>query len=180
MGDKKLRKLIITALMAAITMIATMIIKVPSVTGGYIHPGDSIVILSGIILGPVYGSLAAGIGSMLADIFSGYVSFSLATLIIKGLAALISSLIYINIARIHAKKNQQFRLIPLLLSGIFAGIVVTGGYLIFEAYLLGLGLATALTGVAFNLVQNVFGIILSILLLPVLLRVPMVKEMMGR
>lgn len=180
MGDKKLRKLIITALMAAMTMIATMIIKVPSVTGGYIHPGDSMVILSGIILGPVYGGLAAGIGSMLADVFSGYAGFALATLMIKGLAALISSLIYINLNRLLANKNQQLRLIPLLLSGFFAGIVVTGGYLFFEAYLLGLGLVTALTGVGFNIVQNVFGIILSIMLLPVLLKVPMVKELMGR
>lgn len=175
----KLRKLIITALMAALTMVATMSIKVPSLTGGYIHPGDSIVILSGIILGPVYGSLAAGIGSMLADVFSGYASFAVATLVIKGLAAFSSSLLYVSLNKVLSKKTYQYRLFPILISGIVTGVIVTGGYLIFEAYLLGLGLPTALTGVGFNLLQNVFGIILSIVLMPILLKVPTVKEMMG-
>ncbi len=176
----KLRKLIITALMTALTMVATMSIKIPSVTGGYIHPGDSIVILSGIILGPIYGGLAAGIGSMLADVFSGYASFALATLIIKGFAAFLSSLLYISISKVGNKKTYQFSLLPILISGIVTGFIVTGGYLIFEAYLLGLGLPTALTGVGFNLIQNVFGIILSIVLMPILLKVPTVKEIMGR
>ena len=50
-----------TALFAALACVATMSIRIPTPgTGGYIHPGDAIVILSGIILGPVYGMLAGG------------------------------------------------------------------------------------------------------------------------
>ncbi len=58
--------------MAALTCIATMIIHIPTPGLGYIHFGDGMVLLSGILLGPLYGSLSAGIGSMLADVFSGY------------------------------------------------------------------------------------------------------------
>ena len=44
-----------------------MSIRIPTPgTGGYIHPGDAIVILSGVILGPAYGFLAAGIGSCMS------------------------------------------------------------------------------------------------------------------
>ena len=44
-----------TALFAALACVATMSIRIPTPgTGGYIHPGDAIVILAGIILGPVY------------------------------------------------------------------------------------------------------------------------------
>ncbi len=39
-------------LLAAFTCIATMIIKIPTPTFGYIHLGDGLVLLCGIILGP--------------------------------------------------------------------------------------------------------------------------------
>ena len=69
----KTRIIILAALMAALTCIGTMIIKVPTPTNGYIHPGDGFVLLSGLLLGPIYGSLAAGIGSALSDLITGYV-----------------------------------------------------------------------------------------------------------
>ena len=44
-------KIIMTALFAALACVATMSIRIPTPgTGGYIHPGDAIVILAGIIL----------------------------------------------------------------------------------------------------------------------------------
>ena len=59
------------ALMAAMACVATMVIKIPiPATGGYINLGDCIVLLSGIILGPVYGGIAAGLGSALADLLA--------------------------------------------------------------------------------------------------------------
>ena len=74
--NMKTKKLIFAALFAALTCVATMIIKVPTPTMGYIHPGDSIVLLSGFLLGPLYGGLAAGIGSMFSDLFGGYFSYA--------------------------------------------------------------------------------------------------------
>ena len=77
-----------TALFAALACVATMSIRIPTPgTGGYIHPGDAIVILAGIILGPVYGMLAGGIGSALSDLIGGYFVYVPITLVIKGLVA---------------------------------------------------------------------------------------------
>ena len=57
----KTLKLVIAALMASMACVATMVIKIPiPATGGYINLGDSIVLLSGVVLGPLYGGLAAG------------------------------------------------------------------------------------------------------------------------
>ena len=54
--NNNLKKLILAALFAALSCVATMSIRIPTPgTSGYIHPGDAIVILSGIILGPVWG-----------------------------------------------------------------------------------------------------------------------------
>ena len=67
--NSKLKKIVMAALLAAFACVATMSIRIPTPgTGGYIHPGDAIVILSGVILGPVWGLLAAGIGSAMADL----------------------------------------------------------------------------------------------------------------
>ena len=93
--NSNLKKIIMTALFAALACVATMSIRIPTPgTGGYIHPGDAIVILAGIILGPVYGMLAGGIGSALSDLIGGYFVYVPITLVIKGLVALVSGLIY--------------------------------------------------------------------------------------
>jgi uncharacterized membrane protein len=150
-------------------------IAVPSPVGGYIHPGDGFVILSGIILGPFFGGLAAGIGSMLADLILGYSAYAVATFLIKCLAAIIA---YFVFTFFH--KNKAWKIAPTIFAAVSGGILVTLGYFIFEAMLLGLGFATAFINVPFNLIQNCFGIIVSILLFPLLLKVPQIRGIMDR
>ncbi len=162
--NKNLRIYVTAALMAALTCVATMAIKFPTPTG-YIHPGDAFVLLSGVILGPIYGPLAAGIGSMIADLLAGYPQYAAATLIIKALAALIPALIY-----------KKGKIITIILSGIIGELVVTSGYFIFENFLYDFG--SALKSVPLNLVQNALGVILATLLFPILRKVPQIKELM--
>lgn len=164
MNTKQLKKFITAALLAALTCFSTYIISFPSPTG-YIHPGDSLVILSGIILGPLYGGLSAGIGSMLADVLAGFPQYILPTLIIKALTAIICSYVY------RALKRKFYSII---VAGILAGIFVTLGYFTVEYFMY--GFAGALSGLPLNGVQNIFGIILSTMLYPLLLRVPQIKE----
>ena len=74
--NSNLKKIVMTALFAALACVATMSIRIPTPgTGGYIHPGDAVVILAGIILGPAYGLLAGGVGSAMADLLGGYFGF---------------------------------------------------------------------------------------------------------
>lgn len=87
--NNNLKKLILAALFAALSCVATMSIRIPTPgTSGYIHPGDAIVILSGVILGPVWGFLAGGIGFALSDLIGGYFIYVPITFVIKGLVAL--------------------------------------------------------------------------------------------
>jgi uncharacterized membrane protein len=166
MNNYQLRKFITGALMAALTCFATYVIRVPSPTG-YIHPGDSFVILSGVILGPIYGALSAGIGSMLADLLAGYPQYAIATFIIKALTAVVCSMVY---------RRMKRKLYSVLIAGIWGGLIVTLGYFAVEYFMYGPG--GALSGVPLNGVQNLFGIILSTLLYPLLCRVPQIKELM--
>jgi ECF transporter S component (folate family) len=169
--------MVMTALMAAMTCIATMIIQVPSPMNGYVHLGDGLVLLAGIILGPLYGGAAAGIGSMLADLLSGYPHYAVATLIIKALAAIFGGIVY-HTAKQQIKNNNLYFL-PIVFAGVIGGIIVTTGYFLFAYSFLGEGLAAA-SSIPGNIVQNVFGIITSTVLMPILSRTPFVKELIAK
>ena len=76
--------------MTAFVFITTSVIKIPiPFTNGYIHAGDTAIFLGGILLGPVHGAVAAGIGSAMADLLGGYAHWALPTLLIKGLMGFI-------------------------------------------------------------------------------------------
>ena len=137
---------------------------------GYIHPGDSIVLLSGFLLGPLYGGLAAGIGSMFSDLFGGYFSYAPATFVIKMLTAVFASLVYRaftkKLSEVSGGKQAAFTAI----SGVIGEAFMVFGYFVFEIFLMALaagdgfsstslaaGLASSASGVPFNIVQGLFG-----------------------
>ncbi len=56
----------------------TMFPQIPTpATNGYVHLGDSLVLVSAWALGPVYGPLAAGIGSALRIFFQAMLTICL-------------------------------------------------------------------------------------------------------
>lgn len=155
MKDQKIRKLIFSAMLAALVTVATMLVKIPSPTNGYVNLGDCFVLLAGWLLGPWYGAASAGIGSMLTDLLSGYPYYAPASFLIKGLDAMLASLLY------TALKPRR---IALPLSGIAGELFMTAGYFGYTALLLGRGLTAALS-IPGNLVQGGVGIIVAILLM---------------
>ena len=70
MKTSPIYKLVLTALLAAMACVATMVIRVPTVAG-YTNLGDCVCLLAGLVLGPWYGFAAAGVGSGLAIKFGG-------------------------------------------------------------------------------------------------------------
>lgn len=151
MKDKTLRKLVFAALFAALSCVATMVIKIPTPTGGYIHAGDAVVLLSAFLLGPWWGAAAAGLGSCLADILSGYALYAPGTFAVKFLVALVAGLLLGS----SFIKNSLARS---LFAGIVGEIIMVLGYLAYEALVLGYG-AAAVGGVPMNLIQGAFGVV---------------------
>ena len=160
--NSKTRKIVLAAMFAALCCVATMIIKIPSPLKGYLNLGDCIVLLSGFMLSPVYGFLAAGIGSALADIFSGYVIYAPATFIIKGIMALIA---YYGVKLLHKKIGTTPARI---ISGIVAEIVMVLGYFVFEGFMY--GFVPSAVNIPANAVQGVAGLILGVILIKVFKR----------
>ena len=151
------KKIVMSAMLAALCCVATMIIKIPSPFKGYINLGDCVVLLSGWMLPYGYGFAAAGIGSALADVFLGYTVYAPATFVIKGLMAIIAGLCY---------KKMQGRLggtPSRITGGIIAEIFMVLGYFVFEGFLYN-GFGAVAVNIPVNAVQGAVGLILGLIL----------------
>lgn len=148
------KKIVQTAVLAALACAATMVLPIPSPTGGYMNPGDAVVLLGAYLLGPVYGALAAGIGSALADALAGYMMYVPATLIIKALMALTAALLY---------RKLKSRSWTVVLCGVLGEIPMVAGYWLFDALLLK-SFVGSTAGIPSNLMQAAFGVAVSTLL----------------
>lgn len=143
-GSSGVRKIVFTGCMAAIICILTMIVKIPTPTKGYVNIGDTGVILASAMLGPLYGALASGIGSALADIISGYMVYAPVTLIIKALMAVFAALI---IRKVRGNKS-------IILAVLFCEAIMVLGYFLFEIFMAG-SVAAAAAGIPMNILQGV-------------------------
>ncbi len=144
---QNIQKLVFSALLAALTCVCTMVIQIPGLTtGGYINLGDSIVLLCAWYIGGVYGAAAAGIGSMMADIFSGYAIYAPATFVIKALMAFAAWAVF---KKLQNHKGQY-------LGAVAAGLIMMTGYLLFEAVFMGYGIGAA-AAIPGNLIQGFTG-----------------------
>ena len=154
MSDKKVQKLVVSALMAALTYVATMVVRIPSPMNGYVNLGDCFVLLSGWLLGPWYGGAAAGIGYLL----SGYGYYAPGTFVIKGLDALVAALIFKAMGRTSAAA---------IVSGVVGEIIMVVGYFGYAGLLLGKGIGAA-ASIPGNLVQAAMGLVIGFVLLKVM------------
>lgn len=146
----KLQKLILTALLLALCFVTTMTIQIPILGGGYIHPGDGFVLLSGVLLGPGLGFVSAALGSSLADVALGFSAYAPATFIIKGLMALLVG---------YLVKRDKAKHVILAFS--LAEIVMVIGYFGYDWLVVTGNLKTALAGIIWNLAQAVGGVIIG-------------------
>ena len=186
MIGEKTRKLVYAALFAALTCVMTMIVKIPvPATGGYVNLGDCVVLLAGWVLGPMYGGAAAGLGSMLADLVSGYPLYAPGTFVIKACMAVCAWAVFRAAA--GEKRGLAARIgadVPFALlggtcrvRGALAGeAVMVAGYFAYEGVVLGFGLGAA-AAIPGNLIQGVFGLAVSVAAAEALSRSGAVKEL---
>lgn len=156
MENSKTKKIVIVSLFTALVTVATIAIKIPTING-YIHLGDTLVYLSGVFLGPVYGPIAAGFGSFLADILAGYPMWALPSLLIKGLDALVFAIIFKKVKTVS--KSSKTLISRYLLALLIGGTIMVSGYFVTSVVLY--SYAGAIGSVVPNIVQAVGGGIIA-------------------
>lgn len=152
-----LQSLALSGLFAALVCVATMIIHIPTPTKGYVNLGDGVVNVCAWVLGPIYAPTAAGIGSALADIFSGYPVYAPATFVIKALMAAVAYFVF------YILKKHFNPITAYVVSSIASEIIMCVGYFLFEGFIYH-SFAIAALGIQANLVQGAIGMISSVLL----------------
>lgn len=133
------KKIVLVGLMAALTTIGSFArITLPLDIGGTtsFHLGNIFCALSGILLGPWLGGLAAGLGSAIFDIFyPAYISEAWLTFLMKGAYGLAAGLVirvggrnwgYIKSASAAAAGAVTYALLYLAKSYFYSGILLGG------------------------------------------------------
>ena len=88
------KRLVLTALLAALTVVGSWL-RIPSPFGEF-HLGNIFCALSGLLLGPWWGGLAAGMGSALYDVifYPAYISECWITFLTKGVYGLVAGMVF--------------------------------------------------------------------------------------
>ncbi len=129
MKDRKkhtAEKITICALMTALVCVATIVIQIP-IPLGYMHLGNTVILMTAYLLGPKSGAFAAGAGSALADLLTGFAIWCIPTLIIKGLMGFV-------IGYLAQSKSGE---LPRLFSAKTALAAVTGIAVMIFGYFIG-------------------------------------------
>ena len=170
-SDKeRIHLLTLTGMLTALTTVATIAIRIPTATKGYINLGDTAVNISGWLIGGVYGGVAGGIGSLFADIISVCYIYAPATLVIKFLMAFCAYGVY-NLC--SKKFSSSFARI---ISVIISETIMITGYDIFTGFMYK-SVYSAITALPEFAVQGIMGGAFSVILYECLLkRIPVLKR----
>lgn len=165
------QKIVMTAMMMCLVMIATMFIRVPIPgTQGYVHLGDSMVFLSVLILGWKYGAVASAFGGLLADVLGGAAAWAPWTFGIKGIMAVILGLIAMKLSERSSITRGGF-LFGEAAGMVLAGIFMVAGYYFAEGVMYGNWVAPVI-GIPWNIGQFAVGMVIAVVLATALCKTP--------
>lgn len=155
--NKKIKEMIITSLFIAIVAISTLVIQIPTPVGGYIHIGDSAILIIAAFFGRKKGAIAGGAGSALADLISGYPQYIIPSLIIKFVMGYVAG----SMSNLANEKNF-FKIKNILTPFIVEAIMVSGYYIVaifFSGSFMG-----ALASIPSNAIQGIGGILIYMII----------------
>jgi uncharacterized membrane protein len=160
-GKNSAVNLALLAIMTALTAVMTLSLRIPYPgTGGYFNFGDIMVMLGGLLLGPVGGFFVGGVGSAIADII-GFPLFAPLTLIVKGFEGMAVGYLGSR-AREHVRLNVRD-----VIAVLVGAVIMLIGYFIGEVFFLEVGVAVAIGElVTINLAQVVIGGSVTLLIGP--------------
>lgn len=161
-AGKKVYPVVMTAMMMCIIMVSIVLFRIPiPFTQGYVNLSDAMIFIAVMILGQRYGAVAAGLGSLLGDLMSGFPMWAPWTLCIKAMMALVFGLIM----DAGIKKNISHKgFVSIEITGmIVSGLLMTAGYYLAEGVMYGNWIVAAL-GIPWNIAQFSVGAALAIAL----------------
>jgi len=146
---RNITRISIAGLLAAVIFLSTYFLQIPVFTGN-INLGDSVILFAVYLIGSD-AIFAAAVGSMLADLLSGYAIYAPATFCIKALMVLAA----LPLLRSGKKIRRIFAF-------CIAEAVMVLGYFLYDSLIF--GLAGAIKNAGTNAVQGILAVIIGMLL----------------
>ena len=170
------RKIVMTGLLAALTVAGSALrITIPIDIGGTtsFHLGNIMCALAGILLGPWYGALSAGLGSAIYDMLNPlYISESWITFLTKGAYGLAAGFVAWAVYKSwSAKENRSYlRAVLATVAGAltYAVLYLAKSYFYSGLLIKGLTAKAAMISVVSKLPATAFNAVVAIIAAPLL------------
>ena len=124
-------RIVFTGMMAAIICVIT-IFRIP-LGQSKVHFANSMCLLAGLLLGPVWGGTAAGLGSALYDVLLGGYAFfpdALITFVSKFAMAWVTGVLYRTWVLKKGEKSWHENLLPLVVSCVLGALTYVALYML--------------------------------------------------
>ncbi|MCH4239592.1 MAG: ECF transporter S component [Oscillospiraceae bacterium] len=130
-GKSRTMNLAFTGMMAALVLLGYLFtIRLPISDKAQIGFGNVFCIFSGLMLGPIYGGLAAGLGSFLYDITSGWADTCLLTFVTKFVMAFVCGTIAWGIhGKLLTNEVQKKQIVRTVLAAVIGSLCYSILYL---------------------------------------------------
>ena len=123
-------KIVFSGVMAAIVCVIT-IFRIP-LGQSKVHFANSMCLLAGLLLGPVWGGTAAGLGSAIYDVLLGGYGFpdALITFVSKFAMAWVTGILYRTGVLKKGERSWQENLLPLVISCVLGALTYVALYML--------------------------------------------------
>ena len=170
-SGSKILKICVTAVMAVLVWAASdfLEIQIPSIMGvNRFHLGNVMCALSGMLLGPWWGFMAAGLGSALFDLMNpAFITDILITFVTKGLYGLVSGLVFFKVFK--RKSNYGSEVVSALCGAVTYIILYLAKKFFLDGMLLGgLSASAAWLVVLEKAPSSLFNGIVAVIFAPIL------------
>ncbi len=145
-----IRRITLTALMAALIFVLTYIPVIPLGPGGFVHLGDVGITFAAAAFGPWVAMVAGGLGTAFADIALGYAQWAVFSFIVHGVQGAALGLII----------GQRLTWVKAVLATLASIVIIAGGY--FLAGIPLIGVAASWTYIPANIVQALSGSVVGL------------------
>ncbi|MCK9546935.1 MAG: ECF transporter S component [Sphaerochaeta sp.] len=152
--NKNALKIAVTAVLTAVVVVFTMIVRIPTAKG-YLNLCDVAICFIAFTFGPTSAFIAAGLGTALADLISGYAQWAPISFAVHGLEGLLIALI------VRSRNGSEASIVKKILAGIVCMATVSLGYFALSALFIST-VAVAAAEIPGNLAQSAVGFVLGL------------------
>ena len=167
MKNKKIIRIVISAMFAALVTGLTFFPKIPIPGGGYVHLGDAMIYIAASFLPMPYAMAVAAIGGGLADLLSGFAVYIPFTVVVKSLLVVSFSC-----------KNEKILTKRNFLAPLTGFIITPGIYFAADSILYGVGAATP--GIVWNVCQAAASMIVFYIVAAAFDKLQLKKKLFGK